>query len=187
MKKRGFTIIELLIVVAIIGILVGIGGVSIKRQAESRAMLRIKNEIGDFFRVAAKRSWETGKRYDINFNLVEKIITISRNGNLIEKLDLPNIFEYTIKDSGSYGSEFTSGFTSTGNISSDNFTFYVAKSNSNIGIQEDEEVIYAITFYKGDNHVNYLHVKEYIATSPFKISDINNSPSGNNKLKLIRD
>ncbi len=30
-------------------------------------MLRVTNEIGDFFRVAAKRSLETGRRYNVDY------------------------------------------------------------------------------------------------------------------------
>ena len=198
MKRRGFTIIELLIVIALIGILVGIGSVSIKKQAESRAMLRVQNEVGDFFRIAAKRSLETGKRYGVDFDLVGKKIEIYRDEGTdgeweddgarrtIEKLELPKVLEYGIKDSGSYPSEFNTNITSSGNIS-DNFTLYIVTSNSNSGIQGEEEVKYAISFYKGDTHVNYLHIREYIVTTSFKVSEINDSPSDNDDLELIKD
>ncbi|UUV18456.1 prepilin-type N-terminal cleavage/methylation domain-containing protein [Fusobacteria bacterium ZRK30] len=198
MKKRGFTIIELLIVIALIGILIGIGSFSIKKQAESRGMLRVQNEIGDFFRVAAKRSLETGKKYGVDFDLVGKKIEFYReedeNGKwkddgtrrTIEILKLPNVFEYGIKNSGTYPTEFKTNITSSGNIGN-NFTLYITKSNSNSGIQGVEEVKYAISFYNGDTHVKYLHIKEYIVTTSFKVNEINTSPSANSNLEVIKN
>ncbi len=188
MKKRGFTLLELLIVITIIGILVGYGGMSIRRQARTRAMLRVKNEIGDFFRVAAKRSLENGKRYSIDFKLQDKIIEISRNGTITDTLELPKILEYGIKNTaGNYPPVFSTEFTTKGNISGNNFTLYVTRSNLSKGIDEEEEVLYAVTFYKGDNHIDYLHIREYITISEFKLNEITSPPSSNSKMKLIKN
>jgi prepilin-type N-terminal cleavage/methylation domain-containing protein len=188
MKKRGFTLLELLIVITIMGILVGYGGMSIRKQARARAMLRVRNEIGDFFRVAAKRSLETGKRYSVTFKLEEKIIEIERNGHITDTLKLPRILEYGIKDtSGTYPSEFSTELSTKGNISGNNFTLYVTRSNLSKSIDGDEEVLFAVTFYKGDNHIDYLHIREYITISEFKLSEITSPPSSNSKMKLIKD
>ena len=177
MKKRGFTIIELLIVVAVIGILVGLGGISIKKQAESRAMLKVKNEIGDFFRVAAKRSQETGKKYVINFDLAEKKIEITRNGDTTDTLELPNIFEYEKISKTLREQNFSRNITSTGNLSL-GLTLYVFKANSQPGIQGDEIAKYAITFKTTDKHVKFLHVKELLPKSEIKESEIQPNTSG---------
>lgn len=189
MKRRGFTIIELLIVVAIIGILVGIGGVSIKKQAESRAMLKVKNEIGDFFRVAAKRSQETGKRYGVDFDLAGKKIEIYReedeNGKwksggtrrTIEKLELSNVFEYEKISETLREQNFSRNITSTGNLSA-GLTLYVFKSNSETGIQGEEVAKYAITFKTTDKHVKFLHVKELLPRSEIKENEIKPNQSG---------
>ncbi|MCS5421611.1 MULTISPECIES: prepilin-type N-terminal cleavage/methylation domain-containing protein [Psychrilyobacter] len=171
MRRRGFTLIELLIVVGLIGILVGIGGISIKKQAESRAMLRVQNEVGDFFRVAAKRSQETGKRYAVKFKLDEKFIEISRNGEVTDILKLPNTFEYAKISSGSVDQDFTSNMTSTGNMSGI-ITLYVFKGNSQSGIQGEEIAKYAIRLLTTDAHVKFLHVKEYVPKSEIKESEI---------------
>lgn len=188
MKKRGFTIIELLVVVALIGILVGIGGVSIGKQAQSRAMLRVRNEIGDFFRVAAKRSLETGKKYIINFDLSTKKIEISRNGEVTDTLKLPNVLEYGIKWDSDFEQNFSSEIESNGFLDK-SFTLYVFKSNSQSEIQNDEEVQYAISFTK-DPHIKYLYVREYkpvgVLTSK-EIIDSGKSPSENKDLKLTRE
>jgi prepilin-type N-terminal cleavage/methylation domain-containing protein len=174
MKKRGFTIIELLIVVALIGILVGIGGVSIKKQAESKAMLRVQNEIGDFFRIAAKRSQETGKKYAVEFKLDENLIEVSRVG-FLEELKLPNMFDYSIKPPLTDGK---ATLTTTGNIS-DNFTLYISNS---------KEIKHAINFNKDDSHIKYLHIREYSPTNnSISISAMTPTPSAILNLKLIRD
>ena len=165
MKSKGFTIIELLIVVALIGILVSVGGVSIKKQAESRAMLKIQNEFGDFFRVAAKRSLETGKKYSIHFDLTGKEITISRNGEITDTLELPNIFEYEKISASSVSQDITKTLTTNGNMSG-GFTLYVFKANSET--KNDWIAKYAIRFTTTDTHVKFLHVKEYVPISEVK-------------------
>jgi len=189
MKKRGFTIIELLIVIALIGVLVGIGGVSIKRQSESRAMLKVQNEIGDFFRVAAKRSQETGKRYGVDFHLAGKKIEIYReedeNGKwksggtrrTIEKLELPNVFEYEKISETLREQNFSRNITPTGNLSL-GLTLYIFKTNSQPGIQGEEIAKYAITFKTTDKHVKFLHVKELLPKSEIKESEIQPNTSG---------
>lgn len=177
MKKRGFTIIELLIVVAVIGILIGIGSFSIKKQAESRAMLRVQNEVGDFFRVAAKRSQETGKKYVIDFDLAGKKIDISRNGDITDTLELPIVFEYEKISETSREQSFTRNMTSTGNLSM-GLTLYVFRSNSQTGIQGDEIANYAITFKTTDKHVKFLHIKELLPKSEIKESEIKPGQSG---------
>ena len=171
MKEKGFTLIELLIVVAILGILVGIGGVSIKKQSESKDMFKVQNEIGDFFRVAAKRSLETGKTYTINFKLDENLIEVSR-GDFSEELKLPNAFEYSIVPALTAGK---TTLTSTGNIS-DNFTLYISNS---------KEIKHAINFEKDDSHVKYLHIKEYSPINSVPISAMTATPSA--ILTLIRE
>lgn len=177
MKKRGFTIIELLIVIALIGILIGVGSFSIKKQAESRGMLRIQNEVGDFFRVAAKRSQETGKKYIINFDLAGKKIEITRDGEVTDTLNLPNVFEYEKISETLREQNFTRNITSTGNLSM-GLTLYVFKSNSQTGIQGDEVAKYAVTFKTTDKHVKFLHVKELLPKSKIKESEIKPNVSG---------
>lgn len=173
MEKKGFTLIELMIVVALIGILVSIGGVSIKKQAESKAMLRVQNEIGDFFRIAAKRSQETGKIYNVDFKLDENLIEISRTG-VLEELKLPNIFEYSIIPSLANNK---ATLTTTGNISN-NFTLYISNS---------KEIKHAINFNKDDSHIKYLHIREYSPTNSVPISAMTATPSAISNLELIRE
>ncbi len=200
MEKKGFALIEMLIVIAIIGILVGVGGISIKKQAESRAMLRVQNELGDFFRVAAKGSQETGKRYGINFDLVGENIEIYREENedgewedggarrTIEELKLPKVLEYGIKWGTIYDQDFNSEIKSEGYLNK-NFTMYIFTASLGSGIGDNEEVKYAISF-SFDDHIKYLHVREYLPVGVItskKILDEGMSPSENPNLKLIRD
>jgi len=188
MRKRGVTLIELLIVVALIGILAGVGGISIKKQAESRAMLRVKNEIGDFFRVTAKRSQETGKKYAVNFDLAGKKIEISRNGKITDSLVLPNTFKYGIKWGLNFEQSFDCEMESRGFLDK-SFTIYVFKGTSGSGIGNDDEVKYAISF-GFDDHIKYLHVREYLPVGTVTSKDImdrDKSPGENPDLKSIKD
>lgn len=187
MKLKGFTIIELLIVVALIGILVSVGGVSLKKQAESRAMLKIQNEFGDFFRVAAKRSFETGKKYSIHFDLTGKKIIISRNGKITDTLELPGIFEYEKIAGSSVSQDITTTLTTNGNMSG-SFTLYVFKSNSEV--KANWIAKYAIKFTTNDTHVKFLHVKEYVPKSEVtreKITNGSKSVSKTNYWNIIKE
>jgi len=177
----------MLIVIAIIGILVNFGSLSIKKQTESRDMLRLQNEIGDFFRVAAKRSFEIGKKYTVKFKLDKKIIEIYRNKKTTNTLDLPNTFEYGIKW-GSFKQTFNCTMKSEGCLSRE-FTMYIFDSNSIVGIQSTQEVKYAISFSRVD-HIKYLYVREYIPLGVVTSEDIitlNKSPSENTEIfKLVK-
>ncbi|HAS79534.1 MAG TPA: hypothetical protein DCR90_01330 [Fusobacteriaceae bacterium] len=178
----------MLIVIAIIGVLINVGSLSIKKQAESRDMLRVKNEIGDFFRTAAKRSLEIGKKYTVKFKLDKKIIEIYRNESSHNILELPNTFEYGIKW-GSFKQTFNCTMKSQGCLSRE-FTMYIFDSNSIAGIQSTQEVKYAISFSRAD-HVKYLYVREYIPIGVVTSEDIitlHKSPSENiENLKLVKD
>ena len=188
MKKKAFSIIELLIVVAILGILVGIGGVSIKRQAKSNAMIRIKNELGDFFRVASKRSKETRKKYLVEFKLDENIIKISNEGKPIENIELPNFFEYGVMWKSKYIQNFTVELENYGNLDK-NFSLYIFERNNTEEITGNEKLEYVVSF-SSDRGIKYLHVREYIPITEINSSQIikdKKSPSANKNLKLLKD
>jgi prepilin-type N-terminal cleavage/methylation domain-containing protein len=187
MKKKGFTLIELLIVITIMGILFSIGGLSIRKQIEAKAMIKVKNQIGDFFRVAAKQSQETGRKYKIDFKLDKKIIEISRNGEVKETLKLPEILEYGIIYGSVYVQTFSTEIEGLGYFDK-NFTLYVFKSDYSPGIGNGEKLKYAISFSNTDEHIKYEHIREYISINETTAGDVLNagSPSRNSNLKLIK-
>ncbi len=176
-KKKAFTLIELLIVIGIMSILFFTGGVSIKRHRESTAMLRIKNEVGDFFRLEAKRAKESRKRYEIDFELEKKRILIKQNELVINRLELPSTFEYMKISKGKREQTLKRDITSTGNINM-SLTLYVFQSNFNKGIQGDELAKYAIVLKNNDEHVRYLHVKERIPKLKIRAKEIKPSENG---------
>jgi prepilin-type N-terminal cleavage/methylation domain-containing protein len=97
MKKKGFTMIELVVIVAIIGLLAAFGSLRISGRAEKNALMTFKGKAPEFIRVTAQRAFEEGEDYTIEIDISEK--TIKRkdaDDDLKETLFLPKNLDYGI-------------------------------------------------------------------------------------------
>lgn len=97
MKKMGFTMIEMVVIVAIIGLLAALGSMKISGRAEKNALMTFKGKAPEFIRVTTQRAFEEGEDYTLEINASEK--TIRRkdaDGDLKETLYLPEILDYEI-------------------------------------------------------------------------------------------
>lgn len=197
MKKKGFTIVELLVIMAVLGVILGFGGISIRKQRKNNAILRVRNELGEFFRVTAKRALETGRRQGIDFDLENKKIEIYRvedsNGvwkvggtrHIIRTLNLPKDLEYIKKKSdGTYVADFDNYITSWGNISR-GMTIYVTEKNTTPEIDGSEEIRHAVSLSQ-TSHIKYLSVREYTPITTLTIDEAVAPSSMPEELKRIR-
>lgn len=168
MKRKGFTLIELIIVIAIISGLTELGIFEIDKIKRDNALFFIKKNLGTTFRDYALLAKYKEERIQVKFQLREKKI-IFIEGEDRKVVDLPDYFEY-IKISEKYREEaLTDSYTTTGNMSKP-FTFYILRNNKKPGIQGDEEAIYAIRFTTTRKHIRFLKVSEYQSKSMIPIS-----------------
>jgi len=97
-KKKGFTLIEMMIVVAIIAILSTVATVSMKGRAEKDAKIKAKTTIPMFLSNAIDMAFEEGKSYTINMSNINDSSNprIELDG---KKLILPTQLVYTVDNS----------------------------------------------------------------------------------------
>ncbi len=86
--QKGFTLIELMIVVAIIGILSFTGGITISSNIIKNSVRKVKAQIPVYLENAIDRAFEEGSGYTITFN--NNIITLTGR----ESLKLPRNLKY---------------------------------------------------------------------------------------------
>lgn len=67
-KNEGFTLLELMIVVAIISIMVTAGSVALSGSFERNALMKMRVQIPTFLRSCFDKSYERGQDYEIVFN-----------------------------------------------------------------------------------------------------------------------
>ena len=149
-KKRGVTLLELMIVVAIIAILVGMAMLAANKRHEKNEYLRMKTKIPEFFRVVADKSFEEGKSYNIYVTLPSKMEIYDGSTSpaaLEEKLDLSQALEYKMSTSDS-----AFNTTVTGNLNK-SFSIYI--------FNKDEDPLYRIATHTTRPYVRYLQVNTY--------------------------
>ena len=97
MKKKGFTMIEMVIIVAIVGILAAFGTLRISGRAEKNAMITFKAKVPEFIRVTAQRAFEEGENYIIDIDGDGKVMRRKNwSTDIKEELFLPEILKYQI-------------------------------------------------------------------------------------------
>jgi prepilin-type N-terminal cleavage/methylation domain-containing protein len=149
-KKRGFTLLELMMVVAIIGVLVGTAMIAANKRHEKNEFMRMKTQIPEFFRAIAEKSFEEGKGYDIQISLPSKIEVYDTSTSPAGILDTLKLSEILVYEKSTSDSAFNT--TEKGNLNK-GFTIYI--------FNKDEEPLYRIAMYTTRPFVDYLQVNTY--------------------------
>ena len=106
-KNRGFTLIELMIVVSVIAILSTVGYISLSRSTEASAKAQMKTQIPTFLSGVSDRAYESGIADIITFSSSE--ITAEKGGTLQLSRRLNYSADFTTLEISSYGNYTASG------------------------------------------------------------------------------
>ena len=98
-KTKGFTLLELMIVVAIIAILSTVATVSMKGRSEKNAKIKVKNMIPMFLNNAIDRAFDEGKGYILDMSNINNA-SDPRIEMGTRKVNLPSILDYEIVEKG---------------------------------------------------------------------------------------
>jgi len=161
--KKGVTLIELVVVVALGAILLSIASLSVIKVKEGRALVEGKNKIVQALRQQLVKSFNTGEIYEIKFDYnIKKIEVREITGikTLKEQLELPKILKYTTVYDDAKLSEAIALTNSKGGMV-DSFSIYI------FGV--DDKARYRISIDK----INKPSGLAYINTYKNKNSDIN--------------
>ncbi len=153
--KRAFTLIELVIVVALGAILLSTASLSVSRMLERRALRESKTKIVEILRLYADKSFHSGEIYRVTLNYVEKKIEVGikvgeNTYTSIKVEELPTTLKYaTVESSGIVA---TKSATTTKNGGMTSFSVYIFDS------KEDARYRIAVD---GINTSKLTHVNVY--------------------------
>ena len=146
MKKRGFTLLEMMIVVGITLIMFGVGSLSVSKYNEGRDSNILNNNLITTFHMMAMKASDITNKIYIIFDYENSLILFKKEGIVIEKFELPKGYTYSNTGSSLY-------FTDTGNVSQ-MFSFFVKTKNGNDVLK--------LTFSSVDKFVKSVHIRQYV-------------------------
>lgn len=182
MKNKGFSLVEMIIAVALIVLLASTGYVSFSKRAEKNALIKMKTQIHIFIENTAQRSLEEGVSYTLNFNFSSNTITSSSG----DELDLETILYYGYMDGsdlddsltlvsntrGDFGSDYDSSDDSVDSGTPTSYNIYIFNSDGDVEFRIEME---------NNLPTNYLHVQSYEPNTDMNVDEIedkiNNAPT----------
>jgi len=94
--KKGVTLIELVVVVALGTILLSIASLSVARVREERVLVEARSKIEGLLRLYAERAYNDGDEYTITLDYEDKNIKVEdRDMKILDRLELPENLKYT--------------------------------------------------------------------------------------------
>lgn len=146
MKNKGYTLMELMVVVAIIMGLSGVVGLSVGKYLEQRDEKIVTYDLPMLMETMALHADNTNERVYIEFDYNNNLILFKKNSKIIEKFRLPKRYKYSDTVSTSIH------FTEEGNISR-MFSFKIK--------DEKGKEFYKLTFTSTDKFVRSVRVNRY--------------------------
>lgn len=95
--KKGFTLIELVVVVALSTILLRTASISVANMLERRALEEAKNRMIEVLRLYTDKSFNEAEEYNINLDYTDEVIRVrDADGNIEEEIELPEMLRYYV-------------------------------------------------------------------------------------------
>ena len=145
MKNKGYTLFELMVVVALVAVLSGVGGVSLSKYNEQRDKAEVTEELHTYFEMMAMEAYTSHERIDVKFDFDNNLILFEKKGKIIKTVPLPKRYKYSVNGTNIH-------FTENGNISP-MFTFEVMENN--IGF-------FQLTFVSTSKYVKDVRINKKI-------------------------
>lgn len=147
MKKNGYTLFEMIIVVSIMLIISGVASASISKYNEGRVNKILNNELKMKFYMIAEQAFNSRIKIQFVPDYDDNLILFKKEGTIIEKVELPKGYNYSNNASTS-----AIYFTETGNVSP-MFSFFVK--------DKDGSNVLKLTFSSVDKFVKSVHIRQY--------------------------
>ena len=164
--KKGFSLIELVVVVALIGILLSVASLSSRKTIEKRALKEAKNKIALALRGAAERSFNDGEIYTVTLDYNKKTIVIEdSSSNIEESLELPEMLEYTTIYDDAKVTTKTATTTINGGMTSFSVYIFDSEENATYRISVDginvSKLSYVNIYENESADVNWTNIDTY--------------------------
>ncbi|WP_319204803.1 prepilin-type N-terminal cleavage/methylation domain-containing protein [uncultured Ilyobacter sp.] len=145
MKKNGFSLIELVVVIAITLVVLGIAGLSIKEAIERNDYQKIAAIIPKIIFTEANKAYEEGDEKEVEIDLSSKYI---KDGT--KEIELPENYSYSLyavtrTDDDELGDSLNGEATEL--ITSDNVVFKVAEDGTLSEAYDNEDNLLKNGFY----------------------------------------
>lgn len=145
MKKNGFSLIELVVVIAITLVVLGIAGLSIKKAIERNDYQKIATFIPKIIFTEANKAFEDGDEKEIEINLSSKYIKEGSN-----EIELPQNYSYsffavTRTDDDELGD--SSKGEATELVTSDNVVFKISEDGTLTETYDSDDNLLKDGFY----------------------------------------
>lgn len=129
--KKGYSLIELVVVIAMMTLLIAVASLSIERIKENGALTDSRDKISGVLRGYLDTSFNTGEIYEISFDYEIKRIEVKNLADMkvVEEVDLSKILEYTTIYSGAKQDEYQTITNSEGG-SDKSFSIYIFDGDS---------------------------------------------------------
>lgn len=145
MKTKAFSLIEMMIVVAIVAVLSGFGAPSLSNFSKTKDYKAVSEGVSNFFSEIALKAYIKKEIIDIEFDYNKNLIIASTNGVEITTFSLPKRYKYSNTTTSRH-------FTEEGNISP-MFSFVVQESNG--------DNVFKLTCTSTDKYVQSAHIRKY--------------------------
>lgn len=175
MKKRGFTLVEVLVYISILVILFSIVTGSIKNKKQQQDFAIQKRNISQFIRKIQKYSQENKKEYILDFRISEnKVYFIDENSGekeIIDKMEISPNLSYMTNNSEK-NKDFIRKTTLDGNFEKGFSIFLLNKEGNKIFYRISTNTITAIKYpiisiYKAKKPININ--EEYLKTHLWEV------------------
>jgi len=129
--KKGYSLIELVVVMALTAILLSTASLSIKKIKEKRALEKAKFEVAEIMRSYVNRSFNDGVEYTVAIDHAGGNIKVTDSGSVVKVgMELPQSLKYSVSGDGVTVDDWT-GMTTVVGSGDESLQVYINDGDGN--------------------------------------------------------